>query len=181
MKKDLGLIPTEIIERKIYLIRGYKVMLDKDLAFLYGVKPIALRQQVKRNAERFPSDFVFQLTQKEVDNLVSQNVIASKKTLGGYLPYVFTEHGVAMLSSVLKSKKAVQVNIAIIRAFIKLREILVTHRNIFAKIEKIKKEQKNQNQKIQSIINIISQMLNPPISENKEPIGFRDRNNNNKK
>jgi hypothetical protein len=175
MKKDLTIVPVEIIERKIYLIRGIKVMLDRDLAFLYGVKPIALRQQVKRNKDRFPNDFVFQLTQREANLLVSQNVIPSKQSFGGYLPYVFTEHGVAMLSSVLKSKKAVQVNIAIVRAFIKLRELLATHKDLILEIDKIKREQKGQNQRIQSIISIINQMLNPPINENREPMGFRDR------
>lgn len=175
MKKGLSILLAEIIERKIYLIRGVKVMLDRDLAFLYEVKPIALRQQVKRNKDRFPSDFVFQLTQKEANFLVSQNVIPSKRSFGGYLPYVFTEHGIAMLSSVLNSKKAVQVNIAIVRAFIRLRELLATHKDLILEIEKIKREQKNQNQKIISIISIINQMLNPPVDENKEPMGFRDR------
>jgi hypothetical protein len=175
MKKNLTIVPMEIIERKIYLIRGIKVILDRDLAFLYGVKPIALRQQVKRNRDRFPDDFVFQLTQREANILVSQNVIPSKKSFGGYLPYVFTEHGVAMLSSVLNSKKAVQANIAIVRAFIKLRELLATHKDLILEIERIKREQKGQNQKIQSIISIINQMLNPSINESKEPMGFRYR------
>jgi hypothetical protein len=181
MKNNLAIIPVEIIERKIYLIRGMKVMLDRDLAFLYGVKPIALRQQVKRNKDRFPVDFVFQLTQKEANLLVSQNVIPSKQSFGGYLPYVFTEHGVAMLSSVLKSKKAVQVNVAIVRAFIKLRELLATHKDLILEIDKIKREQKGQNQRIQSIISIINQMLNPPVDENREPMGFRDREEKTKK
>ena len=98
-----NLISCEKIESKIYLIRGKKVMLDKDLAELYRVKPIALRQQVKRNKERFPGDFMFQLTKEEVESMVSQNVIPSKQNLGGHLPYAFTEQGVAMLSSVLNS------------------------------------------------------------------------------
>jgi len=96
-------------------------MLDRDLAHLYGVRSIALRQQVKRNIERFPNDFMFQLTKQEIKFLVSQNVIPSKRSLGGYLPYAFTEQGVAMLSSVLRSKQAVQVNIEIMRAFMRLR------------------------------------------------------------
>jgi ORF6N domain len=96
-----ALIPAEVIERKIYLIRGHKVMLDKDLAVLYGVKPIRLREQVKRNIRRFPDDFMFQLNEKEIDFMVSQNAIPSRKYLGGSQPYVFTEQGVAMLSDVL--------------------------------------------------------------------------------
>jgi len=175
MKKNAGLIPVEIIESKIYLIRGVKVMLDKDLATLYGVKPIALRQQVKRNKDRFPIDFIFQLTQKETENLVSQNVIPSKRSLGGYLPYVFTEHGVAMLASVLKSTRAIQVNVAIIRTFIKLRKILATHKDLILEIEKIKRTQKEHGQHIVNILNVIRQLINPPPdSTPKEPIGFRE-------
>ena len=108
-KTDL-IIPAERIQQCIYLIPKQKVILDKDLASLYGVKPIALRQQVKRNIERFPSDFMYQLTDKEVTVLLSQNVIPSRKSLGGHNnPYAFTEQGVAMLSSVLRSKRAIEV------------------------------------------------------------------------
>src|SRR4030067_2029693 len=100
-----ALIPAEVIERKIYLMRGQKVMLDKNLAVLYGVKPIILREQVKRNIRRFPADFMFQLNEKEIDSMVSQNAIPSRKYLGGYKPYVFTEQGVAMLSTVLNNER----------------------------------------------------------------------------
>src|SRR6267142_1982018 len=104
---DHGLpVSIQLVERRIYLIRGQKVMLDRDLADLYQVKPIALRQQVKRNEERFPDDFMYQLTEEEADILVSQNVIPSRQSLGGYLPYSFTQEGVAMLSSVLRSTRA---------------------------------------------------------------------------
>jgi len=112
MAKDKGLIiPIERIQQSIYLVRKQKVMLDKDLASLYGVKPIVLRQQVKRNIDRFPSDFMYQLTDNEVTTLLSQNVIPSRKVLGGHNPYVFTEQGIAMLSTVLRSKRAIQLNI----------------------------------------------------------------------
>jgi hypothetical protein len=180
MKKNLVIVPVEIIERKIYLIKGMKVMLDSDLAFLYQVPTFRLNEAVKRNKDRFPSDFMFQLNKKEFTNLTSQFAISR---YGGrrHLPYVFTEHGVAMLSSVLNSKRAVQVNIAIVRAFIKLRELLATHKNLILEIDKIKREQKEQNQRIQSIISIINQMLNPPVDENKEPIGFREREDKTKK
>ena len=99
-------VPVELIERRIFVIRGHKVMLDRHLAELYGVKPIALRQQVKRNKNRFPDDFIFLLSRTEAEGLVSQNVIPSRRSLGGYLPYAFIEQGVAMLSSVLHSERA---------------------------------------------------------------------------
>jgi len=149
-------------------------MLDTDLAMLYGVPTFRLNEAVKRNKDRFPKDFMFQLASNEAKSLTSQ--IAISKGRGGRrsTPYVFTEHGVAMLSSVLNSKKAVEVNILIIRAFIKLRELLATHKDLILEIEKIKREQKGQNQKILSIISVINQMLNPDIPQ-KEPMGFRDR------
>ena len=115
-------------------------MLDRDIALLYMVKPIALRQQVKRNMDRFPRDFCFQLTLDEIESLLSQNVIPSKKALGGFLPYVFTEQGIAMLSSVLTSKRAIYVNIQIMRAFAKLREIMATHKELREKIEAMEKK-----------------------------------------
>lgn len=173
--KNLAITSVEIIENKIYLIRGVKVMLDKDLAFLYQVKPIALRQQVKRNKERFPEDFMFQLTNKEVNLMVSQNVIPSRQVLGGAFPYAFTEHGVTMLSSVLKSQKAIQVNIAIIRAFIKLREILQSNKDILVEIEKIKRDQKKHGDKISTIIDIINKLIEPKLEPKKEPIGFKTK------
>jgi hypothetical protein len=121
------LVPEELIERRIYLIRGRKVMLDADLATLYQVATKALNQAVRRNSERFPEDFMFQLTPEEAEALRSQ-FVTSNIGRGGrrYLPYVFTEHGVGMLSSVLSSPRAVQMNIQIIRAFIRMREILAT-------------------------------------------------------
>lgn len=108
------IIPADKIENKIVILRDQSVMLDRDLAELYEVKAIALRQQVKRNMDRFPEDFMFQITKGEAELLVSQNVIPSKRSLGGYLPYAFTENGVAMLSSVLNSDKAIEINIQII-------------------------------------------------------------------
>ena len=120
------------IGSKILTLRGQQVMLDRDLAGLYGVKPIRLREQVKRNQDRFPEDFMFQLTQQEVDFMVSQNAIPSRQHLGGAMPYVFTEQGIYMLASVLKSPKAVEVNINIIRTFKKLREFS-KHYNALAK------------------------------------------------
>ena len=128
-KKDSSLIPQEVVERKVYLIRGQKVMLDSDLATLYGVPTKRLNEQVKRNRKRFPADFMFQLTAQETETLRSQ-FATSKDKRGGRRtrPYVFTEQGVAMLSSVLNSERAIQVNIAIMRAFVRLREILAATR-----------------------------------------------------
>jgi hypothetical protein len=133
--KNTALVSLEIIEKKIFLIRGQKVMLSMHLADLYNVETRALIQASKRNKDRFPSDFLFRLNEKEADGLVSQNVIPHRKYFGGFLPYAFTEQGVAMLSSVLKSKRAVQVNIAIMRAFVKLRELLSTHKALSRKLD----------------------------------------------
>jgi len=129
-------VPLETIERRIYLIRSQKVMLDRDLADLYQVPTKSLNLAVRRNADRFPEDFMFQLTKEEVRSLRFQSE-TSNKGRGGrrYLPHAFTEHGVAMLSSVLNSKRAVQVNILIIRAFVKLREMLSTHKDLARKLE----------------------------------------------
>ena len=137
MKNNESIVPVARIESRILLLRGHKAMLDKDLAELYGVKPIALRQQVKRNTDRFPDDFMFQLNNSETALLVSQTVIPSKASLGGYLPYVFTQEGVAMLSSVLRSKRAVTINIQIMRAFVRMREMLETSAKFAAKLKEL--------------------------------------------
>lgn len=132
----MNLIPTERIENKIFFIRGKKVMLDRDLAELYGVETRKLNQAVRRNIERFPEDFMFQLTDIEMKNWISQFVISKSEMMGWRkLPLAFTEPGIAMLSSVLNSPRAIQVNIQIIRTFIKLRELLLTHVELKRKIE----------------------------------------------
>ena len=127
------------INDKIFTIRGIAVMLDKDLAELYGVKPIRLREQVKRNIKRFPADFMFQLDDSEIDFMVSQNAIPSRQHLGGSKPYVFTEQGVSMLSAVLKTDFAVDMSIKIIRAFVNMKTLLSQNANIFQKIEQVEK------------------------------------------
>lgn len=165
------LVPIERIESKIYLIRNHKVMLDRDLAGLYGVKPIALRQQVKRNKERFPSDFMFQLSEKEVEILVSQNVIPSKKHLGGFLPYVFTQEGVAMLSSVLNSKRAVQANIQIMRTFVKLRELISSRKDLVKKLAALERKIEGHDGHIRSLFEAIRQLIEVP-EPTKKRIGF---------
>ena len=147
-------------------------MLDKDLAELYGVKPIRLREQVKRNKGRFPPDFMFQLNDKEIDFMVSQNAIPSRKYFGGFKPYVFTEQGVAMLSSVLKSQKAIAVNIAIMRAFVKLREILLTHKELARKFDALEKKYDSQ---FKVVFEAIRKLMAPPQEKPKPGIGFHAR------
>lgn len=160
----------ESIQQRIYLIRGHKVMLDRDLAELYGVKPIAMRQQVRRNSGRFPADFMFQLTQEEAEALVSQNVIPSRRSLGGYLPYVFTEQGVAMLSSVLRSDRAVQVNIAIMRAFVLLRELMTTHKDLARKLEELEKKY---DANFRVVFDAIRKLMDPGEPPKRQQIGFQ--------
>jgi hypothetical protein len=169
----MELLPQQSIERKIYLNRGHKVMLDKDLAELYGVKPIRLREQVKRNLKRFPDDFMFQLDEQEIEIMVSQNAIPSRKHLGGYQPYVFTEQGVAMLATVLNSETAIQANIAIMRAFVKLREILSTHKELSCKLAQLEKKMEKHDDEIKVIFNAIRQLMAPPPETKKKKIGFR--------
>jgi phage regulator Rha-like protein len=156
------IIPIEVIQQKIFLIRRQKVMLDKDLAELYGVKPIRLREQVKRNIRRFPEDFMFQLNEQEINSMVSQNAIPSRKHLGGYRPYVFTEQGVAMLATVLNSETAIQANIAIMRAFVKLRQLLSTHKELAHKLSLIEKKIEEHDEKIYTIFEAIHQLMIPP-------------------
>ena len=164
-------VPIQLIERRIYLIRGQKVMLDRDLAELYQVKPIALRQQVKRNQDRFPEDFMFQLSEKEADQLVSQNVIPSKQSLGGYLPYVFTQEGVAMLSSVLRSKRAIQVNVAIMRAFVRLRQILESNEELNRKFAAVIRKLGEHDKYFKVVFDELKKLSNPPASPHRQ-IGF---------
>ena len=162
-----NVLPAEIIENKIYVFRGSKVMLDRDLAKLYGVETKVLLQSVKRNKDRFPEDFSFQLTQQEFTNLRSQIVTSS---WGGqrYQPFVFTEHGVAMLSSVLKSKKAIAVNIQIIRTFIQLRNLALDHSDLHRKIEVLEKQY---DEKFKIIFDALHRMITDDVK--KEPIGFK--------
>jgi len=143
------ILPDEAVMSKIYFIREQKVMIDRDLAELYGVKAIRLREQVKRNQIRFPENFMFQLTEQEIEDMVSQNAIPSKQSLGGSLPYAFTEHGVLMLSNVLKSERAVQMSIRIIELFVKLREMLVLHKDVQLLVEQVEKKLVKQDEKIE--------------------------------
>ena len=167
-----SLIPEEVIDSKIYLIQGHKVMLDKDLAVIYGVKPIRLREQVKRNTERFPADFMFQLNEQEIDLMVSQNAIPSRKHLGGYQPYVFTEQGVAMLATVLKSETAIQANIAIMRAFVRLRQMLASNADLARKLATLESKYDAQ---FRVVFDAIRELMAPPVPKRRK-IGFRREN-----
>lgn len=169
-------VPQEFIISKIYTIRARRVMLDKDLAELYGVKAIRLREQVKRNKNRFPADFMLQLTESEVDFMVSQNAIPSRKYLGGYLPYVFTEHGAIMLAAVLNSKRAVEVSISVVRAFIKMRQMLMEYKELKKKIEKIEGKYDYQFKIVFDAIKKLLEPPRPPQSPVKQIKGFlRDK------
>ncbi|MFA6295572.1 MAG: ORF6N domain-containing protein [Candidatus Paceibacterota bacterium] len=165
------IIPLETFAQKIFLVRGQKVMLDIDIAQLYGVSTKVLNQTVKRNKERFPTDFMFQLNKLEKEQVVINCDHLSMLKFSYQLPYAFTEHGVAMLSSVLRSKKAIEINILIIRAFIKIREILASNKEMAYKIEELECEQKVQNKHINAIYFLIQKLIEPPVKEIKS-IGF---------
>lgn len=167
--------PSEIVvgEDKILSLRGHRVMLDRDLAELYGVKPIALRQQVKRNQKRFPSDFMFQLTREEAELLVSQSVIPSLRSLGGSLPLVFTQEGAAALSGVLRSPRAVQANIAIMRAFVRMRTMLSANREQLRKLMEIEAKVLKHDRALSEVFDAIRQLMDIPLpSPKKRRIGF---------
>ncbi len=170
------LIPAERIEDKIYLIRGHKVMLDRDLAKLYGVKTFVLNQAVKRNRERFPEDFMFSLTRQEILR-ISHFVIPStgrRQTTIKFSKSVnaFTEQGLAMLSGILRSKRAVQVNIAIMRAFVRLRQILSTHKELAQKLKELEQKVEDHDGQIHAIFDAIRQLMKP-VEKPIRRIGFR--------
>jgi len=172
-KAETALIPQEYVESKILLMRDKKVIVDRDLATLYGVDTKVLKQAVRRNIKRFPSDFMFELTKKEFEDWRSQFVTSKSDRIGlRYKPMVFTEPGVAMLSSVLNSERAIQVNIQIMRAFIKLREMLSTHIELKRKIGEMEKRHAKHDEHFQIVFKTIKEMLNPPV-EKKGKIGFR--------
>ena len=167
---EMEIVPQQIVESKILFIRGKKVMLDRDLAALYGVETRTLNQAVRRNIKRFPEDFMFQLTKEEMGNWKSQIVISNKDKMGlRKKPYAFTENGVAMLSSVLNSERAIIVNIQIMRTFTKIREMLATHKDLQRKIEEMEKKYDYQ---FKIVFDAIKQMLASPEVKKKR-IGFK--------
>jgi hypothetical protein len=165
------LVPEEVIERKIFMIRGHKVMLDRDLAELYGVTTAQLTRQVRRNIDRFPEDFMFQFTKEELADLMCQ---FGTSNWGGTrkLPYAFTEQGVAMLSGILRSKRAVQVNIAIMRAFVKLKRILSMNKELAHKLAELERKIEKHDVDIQAIFEAIRRLMAPPPIKPKPQIGF---------
>lgn len=168
------IVPDEIIMNKIYYIRGQKVMLDSDLAELYGVETRRLNEQVARNADRFPEDFMFRLNENEFESLMSQ-FATSKRGGRRKLPYMFSEHGVLMLSSILNSKQAIQVNIQVMRIFTRIRQMFVDNTEIRLEIEKIKNKLDNQDKNMEIVFRYLDELLekqeypNPP----RKRIGFK--------
>ncbi len=167
-----SIVPAESLINKILVIRKQKVILDRDLAVLYGVETRALKQAVRRNIRRFPKDFMFQLTKKEFLIWRSQIVMSKSEEKGlRHHPFAFTEQGVAMLSSVLKSQRAIEVNILIMRAFVKLREIISTHKKVAEKLKELENKLNEHDDQIVQIIQVINQLITPQESPKKK-IGF---------
>ena len=171
MSNDKMIIPDEVVMSKIYLIRETKVMLDHDLADLYDVETRVLKQAVRRNIKRSPSDFMFELDKEEFDHLRSQNVTSN---WGGtrYMSMAFTEQGVAMLSSILKSDRAIQVNIQIIRIFTQLREMLLTHKDLLSKVNELEAKVSNQDKSIKQVFAYLKELIREKELP-REPIGFK--------
>jgi len=167
-----GIIPNEVIVNKIYLFRGVKVMLDSDLAELFGVDTKRLKEQVRRNIERFPEHFMFELTKEENDVLRSQIATLRHGQHSKYLPFAFSEHGILQLSNVLKSKRAVEVSIKIIDVFVQLRTLVLSNAEIKLELEKIKKKVDNQDKNIEVIFKYFDELLDQKAQPRKE-IGYR--------
>jgi len=172
MSGDKSLVPVERIERLIYLIRGQKVMLDSDLADIYGIPTHRLNEQVRRNLSRFPEDFVFQLTRQEFATLISQIAI-SKKGRGGRrtMPWVFTEHGAIMLASVLNSPVAVEASVRVVRAFVRLREMLASNRELAQRLDELERKFEGHDAAIRNLFEAIRQLLASPKPKRRK-IGF---------
>jgi len=164
-------VPTELIVNKIVFLRSEKVLLDYDLAKLYGVETKVLKQAVRRNIKRFPDDFMFELTKEENQSLRSQNVTLKRGQHSKYLPFAFTEQGVAMLSSVLNSERAIEVNISIMRAFVQLRKMIASNNKLARKLAELEQHLESHDEQIQAIFEAIRQLMTPPAKPRKK-IGF---------
>ena len=171
---NTAIIPVDAIAKRITFIRGQRVIIDADLAQLYGVSTSALNQAVKRNRARFPDDFMFQLSGEEFDYWKSQIVISNSRAKMGLrkVPYAFTEHGAYMAGNVLNSPRAIDVSMFIVRAFIQMRDLLATHKNIAKQLSALDKRVTGQDKTIAQIIATIHQLLEPPAAPKKRPIGF---------
>jgi hypothetical protein len=175
MRERTALIPAERIEHLIHLVRGQKVMLDHDLAALYGVTTFNLNKAVKRNRDRFPDDFMFRLTPQEAANLIFQTGISSSRHGGRRKPVsAFTEQGVAMLSSVLRSQRAAEVNVVVIRTFVRLRETWSLHKELAVKLAELERKSEGHDEHIHALFEAIRQLMNPPPTPRKQ-IGFHVR------
>lgn len=171
-KKKPSIVSDEVIMTKIHFLRGERIMLDKDLAELYCVKPIRLREQVKRNAEKFPAHFMFQLTTKETNNMLAQNAVSSTRHLGGFAPFAFTEHGILMLANVVKSSIATAVSIRIIENFVRMKKILSTNKKLLTKLQDLECKVKNNEIDIQKVF-LTLKRITTAIAKERSPIGFR--------
>lgn len=174
-KTDRSLVVFERIENKIYSLRGQKVMLDSDLAKIYGVTTRRLNEQVRRNLDRFPQDFMFQLTETEVEAMRSQIATASKRNVR-FRPYAFSEHGAVMLATILNSSTAVEASLQVVRAFVRLRTILLEHRDLAQKIEQLEQKFGEHDQKFDTVFAALRQLLQS-TPENKRQIGFTAKEN----
>jgi len=171
-----SIIPVERVESRILSIAGQKVIIDSDMAELYAVTTSRLNEQVKRNIERFPADFMFQLNKEEFDNLKSQFATSSSGWGGRRkLPYAFTEHGAIMAASVLNSKRAVAVSIFVVRAFVKLRQMSAPYKEIMKKLQQLEKKLQTHDKQIIEVVKAIRLLMPPPETKPKQPFGFRSR------
>ena len=172
LAEEVALSEQDLTSR-IRVLRGHKVMLDRDLAELYGVQAFRLREQVKRNSDRFPASFMFRLTAKELRDMVSQNAIPSHAYAGGSVPYAFTEHGVLMLANVLRSERAVQMSIRIIELFVRMREMVFTHQDILHKLERLEEKVALQEGDIGTLFDHIRELLTPASAPPRQRIGYK--------
>jgi hypothetical protein len=174
-KKDTSIVLVEQVQSKILFLRGEKVILDSDLAALYGVPTKRLNEQVKRNHERFPSDFMFQLTKLEKDEVVANCDHLQKLKFSPVLPNAFTEHGAIMAASVLNSQRAVQASIYVVRAFVKLRQMLAPYKELMGKLDQLEKKLHTHDKQIVAIVQAIKLLMPPPEDKPKEPFGFHKK------
>jgi len=181
-KKTFQIIPVERVESKILLIRRQKVIIDSDLALLYAVTTTRLNEQIKRNIDRFPADFMFQLTKEEFTNLKSQFATSSSGWGGRRkLPYAFTEHGAIMAASVLNSKRAIEASIFVVRAFVKLRQMLAPYKELTTKLENLENKLQSHDKQIISLVQAIRLLMPAPDIKPSEPFGFRSRKTSKRK
>jgi hypothetical protein len=174
-ESDTSIVLVEQVQSKILFMRGQKVILDSDLAALYGVPTKRLNEQIRRNHERFPPDFMFQLTKAEKDEVVANCDHLQKLKFSPVLPTAFTEHGAIMAASVLSSERAVQASIYVVRAFVKLRQMLAPYKELMGKLDQLEKKLQSHDKQIITIIQAIKLLMPPPEDKPKEPFGFRKK------